>query len=425
MEKMKKLLAWAGRNRPAALAASFMTLYLLLQLPVLARITGTTTEPETCWGADGAEVCVDSSGRVVPTTDNDASLGTSTLRWSDVLTMDVTVSDDLTVSDDATITDALTVNGNTTLGDAGGDTLDLNGTTVTINATVTGMKIGTSTTDGTYLLTLDGSNRRLGLGTHVPATLLDVEGAYQFGSGANKSTGSASGGLTVNPAAQVLVSSGSATVPGLAFNGDANNGLYAPAADALSMVTGGSERTRLNSSGNFGIGTTNPGRPFSADGGGTNNYVSSMSVNGQTLQHYADTTGNFLFDGGGTLGNGGPLVYFDNVGANNGAKGIGFGFAGSASFTLDGNGAITQMPRISSSTIVLDGNVSPAINIKNGGLQVWSRTKAQVDALVPEAVGQIIFCSDCSTANICVSTGTAAAQWLRVDSTTVGCGSNN
>lgn len=77
-----------------------------------ARLTG--TEPGTdvsCWGVSGAEVCVDVSGNLLPTTDNDTTLGTSSLRWATAYILDITVGDDLTVSDDATVADDLTVTG--------------------------------------------------------------------------------------------------------------------------------------------------------------------------------------------------------------------------------------------------------------------------------------------------------------------------
>ncbi len=54
------------------------------------------------------------------------------------------------------------------------------------------------------------------------------------------------------------------------------------------------------------------------------------------------------------------------------------------------------------------------------------RTKAQIDALVPRAVGAMVVCSDCTiTYSVCTATGTLAAQWARAGSSTVGCGTNN
>lgn len=52
---------------------------------VYARLTG--TEPGTdvwCVGVSGAEVCVDASGNIIPTTTNDADLGTSSLVWNEL-----------------------------------------------------------------------------------------------------------------------------------------------------------------------------------------------------------------------------------------------------------------------------------------------------------------------------------------------------
>lgn len=94
---------------------------LALQGLASARITGTApTNPDAaCWGPDGAEACVDASGNVVPTTDNDTTSGSSSLRWSNVHTYDLTVADDVTVSDDVSVT---------------GDIFNVAGSTLTVTA---------------------------------------------------------------------------------------------------------------------------------------------------------------------------------------------------------------------------------------------------------------------------------------------------
>ena len=79
---------------------------------------------------------------------------------------------------------------------------------------------------------------------------------------------------------------------------------------------------------------------------------------------------------------------------------------------------------MSSGTVTLDGNISPAINVLNGTVGLWSRTMAQLDTQAISRTGVTVFCSDCTLPDVCVSTGTTASQWRRIGTTT-GCGSGN
>jgi hypothetical protein len=64
--------------------------------------------------------------------------------------------------------------------------------------------------------------------------------------------------ITINGTTGVSGVDGSSTAP--AFQGtDTDTGLFYPAADTVAFGTSGSERMRINSSGNVGIGTTGPG----------------------------------------------------------------------------------------------------------------------------------------------------------------------
>ena len=54
-----------------------------------------------------------------------------------------------------------------------------------------------------------------------------------------------------------------------------------------------------------------------------------------------------------------------------------------------------------------------------------SKTKAQIDTLVPTKTGQVIYASDTTLPGLCISTGTSAAQWRKMESATLGCGANN
>jgi hypothetical protein len=51
---------------------------------------------------------------------------------------------------------------------------------------------------------------------------------------------------------------GSQTAPSLYPGTDVNTGIYSPAADTFAITTGGVERARFSSTGNFGINATNP-----------------------------------------------------------------------------------------------------------------------------------------------------------------------
>lgn len=89
----------------------------LLAMPLQARVTGTQpsrSTPDTwCVGRSGAEVCVDYSGNLIPTTDNDTTLGTSSLRWATGYIVDLAVGDDLTVTGDLDVTGVVTASSGT------------------------------------------------------------------------------------------------------------------------------------------------------------------------------------------------------------------------------------------------------------------------------------------------------------------------
>ena len=66
----------------SAVLFSILAIAILSNTVTFARITNSSGERDTwCVGVSGAEICVDASGNIVPTTNNAADLGTSSLQF--------------------------------------------------------------------------------------------------------------------------------------------------------------------------------------------------------------------------------------------------------------------------------------------------------------------------------------------------------
>ena len=121
--------------------------------------------------------------------------------------------------------------------------------------------------------------------------------------------------------------SGSATYPNYTFNGDSNTGMYRAAADTLAFTTAGSERLRIDSSGNLLLGKTaasigtvgcelrNDGYILGINDGDAPLYLNRLSSDGDIAKFYKDGTavGSIKADAGSIgIGSGDcGLLFYD------------------------------------------------------------------------------------------------------------------
>lgn len=109
----------------------------------------------------------------------------------------------------------------------------------------------------------------VGIGTTAPAANLEINGTTLF-SGVATIASTQRIQATVNGGARILGSQGNtATTPAIGFfntngvdDGGGGNGIFRPIANTMAFSTGSTERMRISSGGNVGIGTITPTSPL-------------------------------------------------------------------------------------------------------------------------------------------------------------------
>jgi hypothetical protein len=149
-----------------------------------------------------------------------------------------------------------------------------NGTTLSNDGGTSSLRLGAnvfvnSSAENRYIATAAATRYRQNAGSHLwdtassgtagnqitftQAMTLDASGRLLVGT-TSASGGIAAGGLDVTD--RIAVGSGSVGTPSLHCRDDSNTGIFFPTADTISFSTGGTNRMRIDSSGNLLVGTT-------------------------------------------------------------------------------------------------------------------------------------------------------------------------
>ena len=209
--------------------------------------------------------------------------------------------------------------------------IQINGQTDTITAidgglTVSGASLGSASASS---LNISGIVTASGFSGNVNAT-----GLSTF-----------SGGL--------LVAAGSTSAPSISPSGDSNTGIFFPSADTIAFAEGGVEALRVDSSGNFGLGTNNPFQKLHIQ-----NTTSPLTLNlklnkDSTTNDYAEisfqlwegaSSGETVFGGSGTSRPSGVIRCLNESGSNATGSLIFATFSGGST-----NSTVTEKMRIDSS----------------------------------------------------------------------------
>ena len=107
----------------------------------------------------------------------------------------------------------------------------------------------------------------------------------------------------------------------IVHTGDTNNAIRFPAADTITAETGGSERVRVDSSGQVGIGTTSPAHKLHVEGSATGVISAKQTTNNGGFNIYegdaSDGTTKFYVTHNGRVGAADGIIFGTDTAADN------------------------------------------------------------------------------------------------------------
>lgn len=280
----------------------------------------------------------------------------------------LSASSNVTFSGAVVLSSTLTANGNTTLGDATTDTITLTANPTLSAGTANGVLYlnGSKVATSGSALVFDGTN--LGIGTSSPAEKLTVAGSVSSNS-------------------ELIIKSGTTAKFSLGQTSDAFY-IYSNAA--------GSERARIDSSGNLLMGTTSSlfsGLVFNMKKSGTYIGLNATSSEARVFATWDTTSVPMIFEMGGNermrIGSGGE-IYFQGVGTT----------ASAANAYLDNGSTPANQLLRSTSSLRYKTDVETLDHVKADAVlnlrPVWYRSKAEADrkdwswyGLIAEEVAQV------------------------------------
>ena len=177
-----------------------------------------------------------------------------------------------------------------------------------------GGKINTDLDQVDAIFAAAGTGTSVGLNVGAGKTLA-VAGTFKTDT---VSENTAAAGVTVDGVllkdSGAVLGAGAVGTPSVTTTGDTNTGLYFPAADTLAATTGGTERLRIDSSGNVGIGTSSPAYKLHSSGNIGSGQTGTNGFYGLKRTSDGVEIGSFNTDGTNVVVNTGAALAFQTGG---------------------------------------------------------------------------------------------------------------